>query len=118
MPRGGARPGAGRKPTVMLQGAKPPEKPLTPKTDPAGIVTASLDEVSATPDSPLGYLKTVYTDPEIDVRVRVRAAIGAAQYLHTKLHDGGKKDAVQAKAERAAGGKFAAAAPPLKLVQP
>jgi hypothetical protein len=49
--------------------------------------------------------------------LQVRAAIAAVQYTHTKRHDGGKKDEHADKAKKAAGGKFAAAAPPLKLVR-
>ena len=48
--------------------------------------------------------------------LQVRAAIAAAQYVHTKRHDGGKKDDQIGRAKKVAGGKFAAAAPPLKLV--
>lgn len=48
--------------------------------------------------------------------LQVRAAIAAVQYTHAKKGDGGKKEEQAGKAKKAAGGKFATAAPPLKLV--
>jgi hypothetical protein len=47
---------------------------------------------------------------------QVRAAVAAVQYTHTKRGDGGKKDEQAERAARAVAGKFAPAAPPLKLV--
>lgn len=65
---------------------------------------------------PLEFLLGVMNDVDQDPRLRVRAAVAAAQYIHTKTHDGGKKAAVDEKAKTVAGGKFRAAAAPLKLV--
>ena len=48
--------------------------------------------------------------------LQVRAAIAAAQYVHLKKGDGGKKDEANEKAQKAAGGKFGPAKAPLKLV--
>ena len=48
--------------------------------------------------------------------LQVRAAIAAVQYTHTKKGDGGKKDEAADKAKKAAAGKFAPTAAPLKLV--
>jgi phage terminase small subunit len=48
--------------------------------------------------------------------LQVRAAIAAVQYTHTRRSDGGKKDEAQERANKAASGRFAAKAPPLKLV--
>jgi|JI10StandDraft_1071094.scaffolds.fasta_scaffold111011_3 hypothetical protein len=84
------------------------------KAEAARRAAASL--VSPEPaDSPLGFLLGVMNDEEQDPRLRVRAAIAAAQYKHAKVGEGGKKDAKQGAADVVAGGKFAAAAPP-KLV--
>jgi hypothetical protein len=47
--------------------------------------------------------------------IQVRAAIAAAQYLHLKKGDGGKKEGDAEKAKKAGAGKFAPAPPP-KLV--
>lgn len=89
---GGARPGAGRKPK--------------PKEPPAQV---GLTEPT---DDPLEYLMSVVNDPAADPRLRVRAAVAAAQYKHVKAGDGGKKEQLQAAAEQAATGRFAPAAPP------
>jgi hypothetical protein len=64
---------------------------------------------------PLEFLEMVVNDPSAPLKDRIRAAIAAAQYKHTKLHDGGKKDATADAAKKAAGGRFAPKAPP-KLV--
>jgi phage terminase small subunit len=89
---GGARPGAGRKPK--------------PKQEPA--VVGQID--------PLAFLQGVMRG-EIDATaLQVRAAVAAAQYVHTKKHDGGKRDDAADAAKKAARGKFASAAPPLKIV--
>lgn len=89
---GGARPGAGRPPKDKEPAAPAP----------------------AQADTPLAFLKGVMNDIEQDPKLRVRAAIAAAQYEHTKMSDGGKKDAKQDAAKKVAG-RFAQAAPP-KLV--
>lgn len=90
MPRGGARPGAGRPKKVHVQ-------------LPTGIPT------------PLDYLLQLMNDASADPIRRDRAAIAAAQYVHLRKDQGGKKEAKEDKAKSAASGKFAAAAPP-KLV--
>lgn len=91
---GGARPGAGR---PRKEKAPPPPPPPIPESD-----------------TPLAFIKSVMNDPAQDLRIRLRAAIAAAQYEHTKKGDGGKKDEQAEKAKKAAS-KFSASAPP-KLV--
>lgn len=89
---GGARPGAGRKPS--------PKQPTVvhPHTDMLALLKdIAVGRVPATP-------------------IQVRAAIAAVQYTHVKRGEGGKKDDQADKAKRAAGGKFSATAAPLKLV--
>lgn len=97
---GGARPGAGRKPveTVMV----PPEvaevvdgEPLDPRP--------TLELVA------LGHLEV---SPS-----QMKALLALLPYVHTKKGEGGKKDEKASAAKKAGAGKFAAAAPPLKLVQ-
>lgn len=99
--RGGARPGAGRK----------------PKPKPAPIVVAPADVI---PEAPAGDMLTLLQKValgHIDATpLQVRAAIAAVQYTHTKRHDGGKKEEAAERAERAAAGKFGARPAPLKLV--
>lgn len=89
---GGARPGAGRKPAPKL----PIAVPVTP--------------------TPLEFLLAVMNDAMADPALRVKAATTAAQYMHIRKVDGGKKDEQADKAKKAATGRFAASAPPLKLV--
>lgn len=102
---GGKRPGAGRKPSPPpLMPAKPPAQP---GADPAQTTGEQ---------SPLDFLKSVYGDETVDLRIRVRAAVAAAQYEHTKRHDGGKKEDQADAAKKAAGGKFGPKAPPKLIV--
>lgn len=66
---------------------------------------------------PLEFLIDVMqglTDPSPS---QLKAAIAATQYVHAKKGEGGKKDERGEAAKKAATGKFAAAAPPLKLVR-
>lgn len=92
---GGARPGAGRKPQ--------------PKAPPAPTVRieGDVDMLQLLQDVALGRIEAT--------PLRVRAAIAAVQYTHTKKGDGGKKEEQAGKAKTAGAGKFAPAAPP-KLV--
>lgn len=91
---GGARPGAGR----------PPKEP--PAEAPPAI--------SETRD-PLEFLLDVMQGRTEANMMQVRSAIAAAQYVHVKRADGGKKDERAGKAKKAASGKFASSEPP-KLV--
>jgi hypothetical protein len=63
-------------------------------------------------DTPLAFLIGVMNDPKQEPRLRVRAAVAAAQYAHVKKGDSGKKDERKEAAEKAGRGKFAPAAPP------
>lgn len=82
---GGARPGAGRKPKT---------KPVEPE------IPAKSGE------TPLEFLLSVQNSALASPSLRVRAAIAAAQYVHTKRGDGGKKEADADKAKTAAAGKY------------
>jgi phage terminase small subunit len=101
---GGARPGAGRKPK-----AKPGESANTPGKDEPAPLPAT--------DDPLAFLMAVQNHPAVDIKTRLRAAIAAAQYKHTKRGDGGKKDEAADKAKKAGAGKFKSAPAPLALVR-
>ena len=94
---GGKRPGAGRPPA---QREKQEDK-----------------FTLATPgdQTPLEFLLTVMNDNEVEDKLRIAAATTAAQYVHAKKGEGGKKEAEADAAKKVAGGKFAAATPP-KLV--
>lgn len=66
---------------------------------------------------PLDFLLAMMRDAEADPKLRVRAAIAAAQYRHTKRHDGGKKEEAEEQAGKAAKGRFGVRKPPsLKVV--
>ena len=97
---GGARPNSGPKP-------KEPQKLDIPV--PVGEALAHKD--------PKLFLLALMNDLEADVKLRADAAKALMPFMHTKLGEGGKKDQQQDAAKRVAGGKFAAAAPPLKLIR-
>ncbi|MDQ0040828.1 terminase small subunit [Variovorax boronicumulans] len=119
MPRGGARPGAGRKPSK-------PKAEKAPKVDKDGFKTDESwpfrqvrppeppppADLSAL--TPLDYLLEVMRDDQEDRSRRMQAASLAAPYCHSKKGEGGKKEERSEAAKRVAG-RFAPAAPP-KLV--
>jgi phage terminase small subunit len=76
----------------------------------------SVEVKTGNDQDPLDYLMSVVNDIEADPRLRVRAAVAAAQYKHVKRGDGGKKEETAEKAVKAGQGKFKAAPSPLKLV--
>lgn len=103
---GGARPGAGR-----------PRK--TPQEADQALAQgpAKAEVVPAVPgQDPLDFLLAVQNNPHAPLKDRIRAAVAAAQYKHTKSGDGGKKDAAADKAKKAAAGRFAQKAPPRLVV--
>ena len=103
---GGARPGAGRK------RVRPPDPPpIRESAD--GSLPAIMDGAQR---DPLDFLLSMQNDPLVDPRLRLRAAIAAAQYKHTKRGDGGKKEEAATLAEQAGKGRFAPKAPPKLIV--
>lgn len=102
---GGKRVGAGRKPK-----AKPAES--------ANLTAQAVGDPAPLPvtDEPLAFLLAVQNHPAVDIKTRVRAAIAAAQYKHTKRHDGGKKEQAQADAVTAAQGTEWGDLLPLRVV--
>ena len=109
---GGKRAGAGRKPKP-----KAPDAPMAPNGGPASDRPGAdaADQAIAPCDDPMEVLIAVMNNPLAAPALRVRSAIAAVQYTHTKRENGGKRDEQQGKAEKVAGGRFKAAAPP-KLV--
>lgn len=112
---GGARPGAGRKPkpkpeAVKSTTDKPDQKPESDAKKRGSAHTAPQGNKDM-----LKFLQEVALGLTEASNTQVRAAIAAVQYTHTKKGDGGKKDELEEKAKKAAGGKFAVKAPP-KLV--
>lgn len=93
--RGGARPGAGRKPK--------------PKQETVIIpVESGMDMLELLQKVALGHIEASTT--------QVRAAIAAVQYTHAKKGDVGKKDERQQAAEQAAS-KFRRQSPPKLVAQ-
>lgn len=100
MPRGGRRPGAGR-----------PRKNVTTAGD--GSKLARKHKVA-----PLDYMLNVVNDDKAEPKRRDRMAIAAAQYMHAKVGETGKKKARDDAAKKASG-KFAPpTAPRLASVRP
>lgn len=121
--RGGYRPGAGRKPKqkpadflallpeeVKVDIMKPVEPVEAKPVEQAGI---ELEEDK----DPLVMLERIMLHPGVDIKLRVDAMKAMLPYLHFKKGEGGKKDRKQTEAEKAAGGKFAAAATPPTLLR-
>lgn len=92
---GGARKGAGRKPKPK---APPPVLQIPDDHD------------------PLSFLLGVMGNDAVDARLRVRAAVAAVQYTHSKRGENGKKESAERAAGTAASGKFAPASPPRLVV--
>jgi len=57
--------------------------------------------------TPLEFLLTAMNDEKLDANTRIRAAVAAAQYVHPKRGEGGKKEEVEKAAEEAGTGRFA-----------
>lgn len=93
---GGARLGAGRKPKL-------------PKTESKKIDATENQD-------PLAFLLSVQNNASVAPTLRVRAAIAAAQYVHVKRADGGKKEEQAGKAKAAGGGRFSTPTPPRLVV--
>ena len=106
MPRGGSRPGAGRKKALVKA------EPRPDKVEPT--LEAPVSDVPVTVKTPLQYMLDVMNDPCADERLRSQMAVAAAPYMHAKKGEGGKKEQKQEAAEKVAK-RFQAAAPP-KLV--
>jgi hypothetical protein len=99
MPRGGYRPGSGRKAGSATMDSE----------DRAALFAAERDNLS-----PLDYMLSVMNDPAADDGRRDRMAQAAAPYVHAKPGDApkGKKEERQEAADKAAVGKFAVPAAP------
>lgn len=128
MPRGGARPGAGRprkQPAeVPAKKKAPPKKDAAPPVDADGYKTdpnwpfgqgrpPEPEDLSGL--MPLDFLLQVMRDPEEDKGRRMQAATLAAPYCHPKKGESTKKSEAAEKAKAAGSGRFGRRQPP-KLV--
>lgn len=139
MPRGGARPGAGRKPKERAPGeAAPAKKPRKAAAPAAGYAPAG-EKLPGTPESwpfgteaqapaappapqvdtseltPLDYFLGLMRDPLADEKLRFQAAAQALPYMHPKKGEAGKKAEKQDEANKVAS-KFGARPAPLKAI--
>ncbi len=106
MPRGGARPGAGR-----------PRKDRGAKTDPV-LKQTGPSAIKSKDQTPLEFMLSVMNDATEDLKFRAQMAQAAAPYVHGKPGDEkkGKKEETQERAN-AIGRRFGAMGPPtLKAV--
>lgn len=115
---GGARPGAGRKPKAETASKSANGVSVKFEAQPHGgaLKRAKSKPVPVSERDMLQLLQDVALGITEASTIQVRAAIAAVQYTHIKKADGGKKDDQADKAKKAGSGKFAASAPPLKLV--
>lgn len=91
---GGARPGAGRK----------PKEPVL------------IDSQALLTSDPKQFLTALMNDVQADVKIRADAAKALLSAELRMAESKGKKVEKQDAAKKASGGKFAAAAPPLRVV--
>lgn len=136
MSRGGARPGAGRKPdpnsarsrakaardaksiALTVDGVKTAAAPASwpfgtspPVADEAAPPAPPPAELDGT-ETPLEAMLKIMRN-SADDRIRLQAAVAAAPYVHAKLMPG----KVSGEKEKKPSGRFAAAAPPLRVVK-
>ena len=98
------------------------------KSKPPPTVAGQPDESPAAPwglkdkyASPLELMLDVVNNPKAPIGIRIQCAKDAMPYVHPRKGEGGKKDAAQEAAEKAAGGnkkkaRFATQATPLRRV--
>lgn len=122
MPRGGARPGAGRPRKQPEADKKPVVKTEPPKVDEDGYKTdpnwpfgqqrpPEPEDLSNL--TPLDYLLGIVRDPGKDEKLRIQAATIAAPYCHPKKGESSAKKDAAASAKAAAGsGRFGRRQPP------
>lgn len=98
-----------------------PARPAPPRgpealDEEAAVAAFDWGQVTQFSD-PKAFLKAVMNDVETEPKLRVFAAKELMPYHHRKLGDTGKKEDRQDAAKKAATGRFAAAAPPLRAVK-
>lgn len=118
MPRGGARPGAGRpkkQPEVIKTTKKGEPKLTPPKVDAEGYKDDpnwpfGKQQPEPLPDlsnlMPLDYLLEVMRDPTEERGRRMQAATLAAPYCHPKKGESGKKEQKADAAKAVGAGRF------------
>ncbi|GLC92326.1 hypothetical protein Tamer19_17340 [Cupriavidus sp. TA19] len=95
--------------------AKPVREPESLDED-AAVAAFNWEQATQYSD-PKAFLKAVMNDDLTEPKLRVFAAKELMPYFHRKLGDAGKKEDRADAAKKAASGRFAAAAPPLRAVK-
>lgn len=95
-------------------GARPNTGGARPNSGPKPKVVAPV-KIDTSPD-PQKFLLDLMNDPAADPRMRLDAAKALMPFMHGKP-GAGKKDERLSAAKKAATGKFAPVAPPLRLVK-
>jgi hypothetical protein len=131
MPRGGYRPGAGRKADPAKKAAREAAKtakarephgyttetgekaPDAPKDWPFGREPAESVDPKRSFATPMEYWLHVLADPESTPSAKHAAAYAMAPYVHAKVAPSAKKEEAAAKSKKAAGGKYAASRSPV-----
>lgn len=121
--RGGARPGAGRKPKAARDIVKVEKKvtktgikqPVESQSHNGSSTRKKSEPVEVSERDMLNLLRDIALGKIDASHIQVRAAIAAVQYTHSKMPEGGKKEAKEVAAKKAAKGRFASTPPP-KLV--
>ncbi|PVY81067.1 phage terminase small subunit [Cupriavidus alkaliphilus] len=112
--------GAARKaapPAKAAPKAQPAREPESLDDDAAAAAAAFNWEQATHYSDPKAFLKAVMNDDLTEPKLRVFAAKELMPYFHRKLGDTGKKEDRADAAKKAASGRFAAAAPPLRAVK-
>ena len=107
---GGARPGAGR------PRKKAVKESLEPQAHGGALKRQSSEPVPQEDQDMLTLLQNIALGRTEATALQVRAAIAAVQYTHAKRGEGGKKEAQDAAAKKAASGRFATKQPPRLVV--
>lgn len=107
---GGARPGAGRPRKKVV------EDSLEPQAHGGALKRSNTAPVPQDDQDMLTLLQRIALGQTEASALQVRAAIAAVQYTHIKAGEGGKKEAKDAAAKKAASGRFATRQPPRLVV--
>ncbi len=110
------RPAAEPPAASVRKGAKAAQDPVAPA--PAEVQDGPKFDLAAAMQhtDPKAFLTAAMNDIALDPKQRIIAARALLPFVHGKVADQGKKDGQATAAKKAGAGKFAASAPPLKLV--
>jgi hypothetical protein len=120
MASGGYRPGSGAKKGQKYR-PRGSKKEVVKKDEIPQDIIENVDAENKTNNTsltPLEYMLKVMNDPLVDINLRIRMAVSAAPFIHSRKGEGaGKKVDNDEKAKVAGAGRFASMANKLKLVK-